>query len=100
MRGVYFVGLIWIAPDAHAHDWYDKTCCRAQDCEPMAEDIIVETKAGFVVPSGELIRYSDDRIRPSRDNSFHWCRFEILSGQTSPQHWTTQTLCLYVPGGF
>ena len=66
----------------------------------MTEGIVIETTKGFVVPSGELIRHGDPRLRPSQDFRFHWCRFNALVGHLNPQRWKTVTLCLYVPDAF
>lgn len=100
MRGaVSIIASALLLHAAEAHDWYEKDCCHDRDCAPLADGSIVETKHGFIVPSGELILYGDFRLKQSRDYRFHWCRLAGEGGR-HPQERVTMTLCLYVPSAF
>lgn len=44
---------------------------------------------GYVVPSGELISYTDERLRSSPDGKYHWCNVD-----GSPDG---RTICLFIP---
>lgn len=79
---------------AYAHDapagWaYDASCCSGYDCSPVSASTVKEGPAGYTLPTGETIAYSDRRIRQSQDEQFHWC---TPGGRRSGR-----TLCLYVP---
>lgn len=81
-----------LATPAAAHDaptgWsYPATCCSGVDCREV--DHVQEGPYGYTVPSGELVRYSDVRVRPSPDGEFHWCS---VAGTNDGR-----TLCLFVP---
>ncbi|TGP24857.1 MULTISPECIES: hypothetical protein [unclassified Mesorhizobium] len=69
---------------------YDSSCCSGMDCyqAPMAD--VKETKYGYQLSTGELIPYSDSRIKRSRDEFFHECK---PGGDSNSQH----SFCLYVP---
>ncbi|MBR2688942.1 MAG: hypothetical protein IKE42_13910 [Aquamicrobium sp.] len=80
---------------ARAHDapvgWsYDVECCSGLDCYQAPASDVKETRDGYLLSTGELIPYSDRRIRPSRDEFFHECK---PGGQTA----SPRSLCLYVP---
>jgi hypothetical protein len=75
---------------AHAHSWYDSDCCSNTDCAPIDDAYIAETNTGYVVPSGELIKYGDSRVRQSLDGGWHWCHAVPVN------NWI-KTYCLYVP---
>ncbi|WP_434064159.1 hypothetical protein [Pararhizobium gei] len=83
------------AASAHAHDapsgWsYPFSCCSNQDCRPVATKAISERPQGYVVNvTGEVVPYSDTRVRTSPDGEFHWCS---LAGEEK-----SRTLCLFVP---
>lgn len=80
---------------ARAHDaptgWsYGIECCSLKDCSEVPADWIVEDAAGVhIVPTGEVIAYSDARLKQSKDEAFHWCR---PPGVSNPK-----TICLYRP---
>lgn len=60
------------------------------DCRVVLKPKVVkETKFGYKVPSGELLSYTDQRLRVSKDGDFHWC-----TGSGADD---TPTICLYVP---
>ncbi|MBZ9658274.1 hypothetical protein LB523_04405 [Mesorhizobium sp. ESP-6-4] len=69
---------------------YDPSCCAGVDCYQAPPSDVKETKYGYQLSTGELIPYSDHRIKRSRDEYFHECK---PGGDTSSQH----SFCLYVP---
>ncbi|TGP28263.1 hypothetical protein EN875_032250 [Mesorhizobium sp. M2D.F.Ca.ET.232.01.1.1] len=86
---------------AHAHDapptaklpqgWsYPFACCANYDCR-QATGEISERPDGYHTPAGEVIPYSDKRIKDSPDGEFHWCAHQ--SGLDAGK-----TICLFVPG--
>lgn len=79
---------------ADAHDaptgWaYPLECCSGIDCREVAAPRVREGEYGYTVPTGELLRYNDRRLRPSPDGEFHWCS---VAGTDDGR-----TLCLFVP---
>lgn len=68
---------------------YPFSCCSGYDCR--REDRVYPSRAGYIVPSGEIVPYTDVRVIPSQDNYYHWCTKSGLD--------TSATLCLFVPGG-
>lgn len=69
---------------------YPSTCCGGKDCrEVVLPQKVTVGKMGFTVPSGEIIGYSDGRLRKSLDEFYHWC---TLQGADDGS-----TLCLFVP---
>lgn len=69
---------------------YDSSCCSGMDCYQAPAADVKETKYGYQLSTGELIPYSDRRIRRSRDEFFHECK---PGGDANSQH----SFCLYVP---
>jgi hypothetical protein len=89
------VGATLLPATTSAHDapagWsYDIECCSGLDCYQAPASDVKETRDGYLLSTGELIPYSDRRIRPSRDEFFHECK---PGGQTA----SPRSLCLYVP---
>lgn len=80
---------------AHAHDapsgWnYPFACCSGFDCRPVEARVISERPEGYVIGStGEVVAYSDRRVRNSPDGEFHWCS---VAGKSDGR-----TICLFVP---
>ena len=78
-----------------AHDapkgWsYPFACCSGIDCREVAEQSISERADGYVIEgTGELIAYSDTRVKNSPDGEFHWCS---VAGANDGK-----TICLFVP---
>lgn len=91
------VSLVLFAGMAHAHDapsgWsYDKRCCSGVDCRVVNHGgvSVHETPRGYrISTTGEVIPYSDSRIKDSPDGEFHWCSHG--GGDR------TKTICLYAP---
>lgn len=102
--GISFVvgayGLL-MAPNARAHDalpttaqphgWtYPLSCCSGYDCREVAENAIREWPEGYVIEgTGEVIAYTDSRIKNSPDGVFHWCS---VAGANDGH-----TVCLFAP---
>ncbi|RWC00365.1 MAG: hypothetical protein EOQ57_16670 [Mesorhizobium sp.] len=86
---------VLLAVPAVAHQsptgWqYDSSCCSGTDCFQAPPSDVKETKHGYQLSTGELIPYSDGRIKRSRDGYFHECK---PGGDPSSQ----RSFCLYVP---
>lgn len=72
-----------IAAPADAHDWYDRECCHAQDCQPIPTAAIRWSAYGYIVTltpqihrqvkrsDGWLVRFPD--VRRSLDGRWHAC---------------------------
>ncbi|ESZ13003.1 MAG: hypothetical protein E5Y61_07465 [Mesorhizobium sp.] len=90
-----------VASEASAHDasptaaqpqgWsYPFSCCSGYDCREVAYNAIGERPEGYVIKgTGEVITYTDSRIKNSPDGVFHWCS----AAGASEGH----TICLFVP---
>jgi len=86
---------------AHAHDplptaaqpngWsYPFSCCSGYDCRAVSEKAISERPEGYVIKgTGEVVAYSDARVKNSPDGEFHWCS---VAGANDGR-----TICLFVP---
>ena len=71
--------------EARAHDalptaskpdgWsYPFSCCAGFDCRQVPSDSVAETPQGYVIKrTGEVIPYTDSRVRSSPDGETHWC---------------------------
>jgi len=103
---IFIIGLVtfWtvaLALKVEAHDakptasqplgWtYDYSCCSLKDCREVDDKAVKVDGQGYtIVATGEVILYSDTRIKRSRDEFYHWCS---VAGEE-----TSRTLCLYVP---
>lgn len=95
---------VWLAATAagaHAHDalptaakpqgWsYPFACCSGLDCREVSSKAISERPEGYVIKrTGEVVAYSDKRLKDSPDGEYHWCS---VSGADN-----TKTICLFVP---
>ncbi|TIU02386.1 MAG: hypothetical protein E5W43_01185 [Mesorhizobium sp.] len=69
---------------------YPFACCANYDCR-QATGEVKEEPDGYHTPSGEVIPYSDKRVKDSPDGEFHWC-----SHQTGLD--AGKTICLFAPG--
>jgi hypothetical protein len=69
---------------------YPFACCSGIDCREVSAKSISERPEGYVIAgTGELVSYSDNRIKDSPDGEFHWCS---IDGKAD-----TRTICLFVP---
>ena len=80
---------------ARAHDapsgWsYPTACCSGIDCREVADRAISERPGGYVIKgTGEMIAYTDARVKDSPDGVYHWC--SVRGADDS------RTICLFVP---
>ena len=80
---------------ARAHDapsgWpYPFECCSGVDCRPIKASQVRAGYDGYLIrSSGEVVVYSDSRVRRSPDDAFHWCS---NGGRDDGR-----TICLFVP---
>lgn len=69
---------------------YPVGCCHNHDCRQVPADYVREARDGWqIVPTGELVPYTDERVKTSPDGLYHWCS----AGGSE----TGRTICLYVP---
>src|SRR5690606_27026285 len=69
---------------------YPYACCSNQDCREVPSTAISERPEGYVInETGEVVDYSDKRVRRSPDGMYHWC--SIAGSDRS------RTICLFVP---
>ncbi|AZO00045.1 hypothetical protein EJ066_24575 [Mesorhizobium sp. M9A.F.Ca.ET.002.03.1.2] len=92
---------ITFAAPALAHDatptaakpqgWsYPFSCCSGYDCRAISQTSISERPEGYVIKgTGEVVTYSDTRIKNSPDGEYHWCS---VAGANDGK-----TICLFVP---
>lgn len=93
MTRAFLLAATLLASPVLAHEWYPQSCCNDQDCAPIALDRLQFTDTGIIVPSGELLLYSDERIKqtPIDQEGAHWCYYrDDYQGDSS-------TLCLFIP---
>lgn len=80
---------------ASAHDapsgWtYPYACCSNKDCRQVPASLISERPEGYVIKTtGEVVAYSDRRVRTPPDGVYHWCSVAGID--------TSRTICLFVP---
>lgn len=91
---VAFVIIFLLMLNAGAHEaktgWsYDQSCCSDRDCREIPSESVKEMSGGYTVPNGEVIPYSSNKIKQSKDEYFHWCTW---GGREN-----SSTICLYVP---
>lgn len=83
------------AMPAGAHEaptgWrYPYSCCSGYDCREVSSKVIGEGPEGYVIKgTGEVVSYSDARLKNSPDGEYHWCS---VAGADD-----TRTICLFVP---
>lgn len=92
----------FMASTAQAHDaiptatqplgWtYDYSCCNTMDCSQAVDGLIKVTKEGYqVATTGEVIPWTDKRLKRSKDEFYHRC---TPGGKAD----APRSLCLYVP---
>ena len=93
--------IIAMSAPAAAHDakptaakpqgWkYPFSCCSGYDCREVSSRQISEKPEGYVIKgTGEIVAYSDARLKDSPDGEFHWC--SVAGADDS------RTICLFVP---
>lgn len=76
---------------AKPNGWkYPFSCCSDYDCREVPQTKVMERPEGYVIAStGEVIPYSDKRIKDSPDGVTHWCS---KGGADDGK-----TICLFVP---
>ena len=89
------LALIASIVSAPAHDapkgWtYPFSCCSGFDCREVSAEAISERPDGYVIGNtGEVVAYSDKRVKNSPDGEFHWCSVDGAND--------SRTICLFVP---
>lgn len=90
-----------MAAPATAHDaiptaakpqgWsYPFSCCSGYDCREVSSTQVSEKPEGYVIKgTGEVVAYSDARLKDSPDGEYHWC--SVAGADDS------RTICLFVP---
>ncbi|TIS98013.1 hypothetical protein [Mesorhizobium sp.] len=69
---------------------YPFSCCSGYDCRAVSQASISERPEGYVIKgTGEVVAYSDTRIKNSPDGEYHWCS---VAGANDGK-----TICLFVP---
>lgn len=69
---------------------YPLSCCSGYDCREVSSSRIGERSEGYVIKrTGEVLAYSDARLKDSPDGQYHWCS---VAGSDD-----TRTVCLFVP---
>jgi hypothetical protein len=93
--------LVAMSAPAVAHDaiptaampqgWsYPFSCCSGYDCREVSAKAISERPEGYVIQgTGEVVAYSDGRLKNSPDGEYHWCS---VAGADNGR-----TICLFVP---
>lgn len=87
--------MIAMPVSGHAHEapsgWtYPYACCSNKDCRQVPASLISERPEGYVIkPTGEVVAYSDHRVRMSPDGVYHWCSVAGID--------SSRTICLFVP---
>lgn len=57
----------------NAHGWYESSCCGGEDCKPVPDGTVTETKEGVTVQGWGIMSESDGRLRWSQDERDHIC---------------------------
>ncbi|WP_011581075.1 MULTISPECIES: hypothetical protein [Chelativorans] len=79
-----------LAHEAKSGWVYPYACCSDNDCREVPASLVSERPEGYVIKlTGEVVAYSDKRVRQSPDGVYHWCS---IAGAD-----TTRTICLFVP---
>ncbi|UCI05886.1 hypothetical protein [Mesorhizobium sp. B1-1-8] len=70
---------------------YPFACCANYDCKEVPQSSVGERPEGYVIKgTGEVVAYSDKRVKNSPDGEYHWCAHQagLDAGKT---------ICLFVP---
>ena len=101
LAGAALIFITSLPAPSHAHDalptaarpqgWsYPFSCCSGYDCREVPGQAISERPEGYVIEgTGEVVAYSDGRLKNSPDGQFHWCS---VAGASDGR-----TICLFVP---
>lgn len=87
--------VLWMTLPALPHEartgWrYPYACCSDRDCREIPGWAVREGPEGYTIAAtGELIPYTDRRVKRSPDGVFHWCS---VAGKIDGR-----TICLFVP---
>ena len=91
--GMIVAALPFVSASAHQAPtgWaYPLNCCSNQDCREVNATAISTRTEGYVIDrTGEVIGYSDRRLKDSPDGHYHWC---TVGGTEAGA-----TICLFVP---
>ena len=76
---------------ARPQGWsYPFSCCSGYDCREVSSKQVSERPEGYVIQgTGEVVAYSDARLKDSPDGEYHWC--SVAGADDS------RTICLFVP---
>jgi hypothetical protein len=90
--GLFLLFFLWLCLEASRAEAHEAPT--GWNCRQVPDTAIEETPQGYVIrATGELIPYTDPRVRDSKDEFYHWCSV----GGTE----TGRTICLYrAPRGF
>lgn len=95
MASLAAVAACTTAIPVRAHDapsgWtYPYACCSGIDCRQIKASNVTTIADGYLLQtSGEVVVYSNSRIRKSPDGEYHWCS---NGGKDNGR-----TICLFVP---
>lgn len=79
-----------VAHEAKSGWRYPYACCSDRDCREVSNTAVTEGPEGYVIRvTGEVLPYTDKRVRNSPDGVFHWCS---VAGKMDGR-----TICLFVP---
>lgn len=98
-RLLAFVTAAMVTTQAFAHDaptgWsYSAACCSGIDCGQLHTEVRATDQGYFITETGELIGYSDRRIKNSQDEFYHRCENRSVAKLPNGMY---ETRCLYKP---
>jgi hypothetical protein len=66
------IGEQLLSSPAYSHSWYDGTCCAETDCRPVtAGEVELRQDGWIVVPTGEILRWGNIKLKQSLDPLMH-----------------------------
>ena len=95
MLGAALISLAVSTDTSDGHEgmggWtYPHECCHDRDCHEVSEGEVSARPDGFLIQeTGEVIPYTDDRVRNSPDGRYHLC---VVMYEIGPY-----TSCLFTP---
>jgi hypothetical protein len=90
--------ILYVAQPAKAHEWYDKACCKKQDCAPVTQMKRSPNNRGWIMSTKHAynVFVPDDlatkKRRASQDSQVHLCIDKIFGSLP----WAR---CVYWPVG-